>query len=339
MNNLKSFLLVFLLLAGFNSMAQSDTSKVVMITKQDGGQYTGIILSDDGREVLIDSREVGKIYIPKHLIKSIKDYDPDKGSVVNENIPNDPSADPPAETKPATTNPESDYEEMDYKNFMSTKYIQLDNAFPLRPGEAFIKFMPVGLEVQAPLSSRWMIGGMTSYIGAPLAIKTKYSIPVLDSSALSIDLTYGSMLFGSFYGVDARTGGGAASLTFSFGSRSTNFSLKGGYVLLHEFQQEWGWDPVTGQSFIIENGQRDYQSGFISFSGMTSINKRTQFVFDLFVASGTGGSLITGAAAMRFGPRPRHRFQAGIAIVAYDGFFFPLPIPTLSYSFIFPKLK
>jgi hypothetical protein len=336
MKMVKNLLVVFLLVVGFNGFSQADTSKTVLITKQDGGQYTGVILSDDGREVLLDSREIGKIYIPKILIKKIESYDPNKGAEVEENISNKPPEVAITEVKPI--NPD-DYKEMDYDNFMSTKYIQLDNAYPLRPGEAFMKFMPVGLEVQAPVSSRWMIGGMTSYIGAPLAIKTKYSIPFLDSSALSIDLTYGSMLFGSFYGYDARAGGGAASLTFSFGTRATNFSVKAGYALLHEHQESWQWDPITGQGFLLDNGDVQFHSGFISFSGMTSINKRTQFVFDLLVASGTGGSLITGAAAVRFGPKPRHRFQAGIAIIAYDDFFLPVPVPTLSYTFIFPKLK
>ena len=339
MKTVRNLLTILILFVGFNGFSQSDSTKTVLITKQDGGQYTGVIISDDGREVLLDSREVGKIYIPKHLIKSIKDYDPDKGATVDVNVPNDPPKDEIPTSDPPEKTEDDEYEEMDYDNFLSTKYIQLDNAYPLRPGEAFIKFMPVGLEVQAPLSSRWMIGGMTSYIGAPLAIKTKYSFPILDSSALSLDLTYGSMVFGGYVGEDGRTGGGAASMTFSFGSRTTNFSLKAGYALLHEHQVFWVWDPNFLEVEIIDNGVRQFHSGFVGFSGMTSINSRTQFVFDLLAASGTGGSLITGAAAMRFGPKPRHRFQAGIAIVAYDGFFFPLPIPTLSYTFIFPKLK
>lgn len=333
MKALKLILVLFIFSAGNAAFSQADTSKLVVITKQDGGQYTGIIISDDGREVLINSREVGKIYIPKHLIKKIEDFDPNKVVDEPKPQPTDQKTDNPKPIDP------DDYVEMDYENFMSTKYIQLDNAYPLRPGEAFIKFMPVGLEVQAPIKPNWMIGGMTSYIGAPLAIKTKYSFPIMDSAAFSLDLTYGSMVFGSFYGSDGRTGGGAASMTFSFGSRTNNFSLKAGYALLHEFQQQWEWDPFTQTGFLVSNGNVQYHSAFIAFSGMTSINRNTQFVFDLLAASGSGGSLITGAAAMRFGPKPRHRFQAGIALIVYDGFFLPLPVPTLSYTFIFPKLK
>ena len=52
----------------------SDTTKYLVV-KNDGNEYVGLILSDDGREVLIQTTSLGKIYIPKSDIKSIRPID------------------------------------------------------------------------------------------------------------------------------------------------------------------------------------------------------------------------------------------------------------------------
>ena len=49
----------------------TDTTKY-LIVKNDGNEYVGQILSDDGREVLIETKSLGKIYIPKSDIKSMR---------------------------------------------------------------------------------------------------------------------------------------------------------------------------------------------------------------------------------------------------------------------------
>ena len=43
-----------------------------VISRFNGGEYIGEIISDDGREILIITQSVGKIYIKKSLISSIK---------------------------------------------------------------------------------------------------------------------------------------------------------------------------------------------------------------------------------------------------------------------------
>lgn len=324
---LKIIFTSFLIIVSSVLFAQSDSTKKVLVTKHDGGMYSGIILSDDGREILLETKEIGKIYIPKHLIKTIETIQPTDQVYTDSTPKNYPLQQTETEN------------ELGYRNFMSTKYIQGDNAFPLRKGEAFIKFMPLGLETQFGIKKNWSIGAMTSYFGAPVALRSKLSFPTKDSNYFSLDVIYGSMMFGSLVGSGIGTGGGALSAGYTFGDRSTNFTLKTGFAFLHEQVETGWWDDVNwiwNQGPTIVYG---YPAGYISFSGMAEINKRSHFVFDLFAGAGTGGSIVATGAAFRFGPKPRHRFQLGLSFIVTDGFFIPVPIPNISYSFVLPQFK
>jgi hypothetical protein len=64
-----SLLLITILLivvSSLNTFGQSDTTKVKhVIIKHNGNEYIGVILSDDGREVLIETEKMGKVYKEK----------------------------------------------------------------------------------------------------------------------------------------------------------------------------------------------------------------------------------------------------------------------------------
>ena len=49
----------------------SSKENLLLITKNDGGEYIGEIISDDGREILIVTKSIGKLFINKSEIKSI----------------------------------------------------------------------------------------------------------------------------------------------------------------------------------------------------------------------------------------------------------------------------
>ena len=55
----------------FNSQETPKDTSLRLVEKIDGTQYIAKILSDDGREVLLDTEAMGKIYIPKSQIKRI----------------------------------------------------------------------------------------------------------------------------------------------------------------------------------------------------------------------------------------------------------------------------
>ena len=51
----------------------SDTTKkqLFLIRKTDGNELYGFIISDDGREILLETKTIGKVYINKSDIKEI----------------------------------------------------------------------------------------------------------------------------------------------------------------------------------------------------------------------------------------------------------------------------
>jgi hypothetical protein len=339
---LKIIAIFLLCWSPFHGLAQEDTSKIdkerMLVIKNDGARYIGYILSDDGREILIETESIGKLYIPKHLIKSISVYDPN-APVIKEEVVHEPKNQPdPIEEKVA------EEEAFKYETFTSTKYIQTDNAYPLRKGEAFMKFMPVGFEAQLPLTKNWSIGAISTYIGAPLGLKTKFSFPLKDSSYIGLDLNYGTMAFASIFGVDERNGGGYGSITYTFGSRPRNFSFKLGYAMIHRYWEEWLWDDITGDATIIGSYGVN-QFAFGNFGSMLQITERTALVMDFVLAYGEiqawGENFTTvfasASAAARFGPNPRHKFQLGGTLFVYDGFFVPIPVPNISYTYVFSE--
>jgi hypothetical protein len=66
------FFLLFTFILGFSKAQQNpvDTNTYV-VTKNNGMEYIGKILNDDGREILLETNTLGKIYITKSDIKSI----------------------------------------------------------------------------------------------------------------------------------------------------------------------------------------------------------------------------------------------------------------------------
>ena len=70
---LQFYLFAFFLVITCSLKAQqnpTDTNTYVVV-KNNGAEYIGKILNDDGREILLETKTLGKIYIIKSEIKSI----------------------------------------------------------------------------------------------------------------------------------------------------------------------------------------------------------------------------------------------------------------------------
>ena len=132
-----------------STQVSTDTTKYIVV-KHDGIEYVGLLLSDDGRELLIETKSLGKIYIPKSEIKSIKpvDYSEDiaQGVVTSAGV-------------------------------FTTRYQFSTNAFPIEKGENYAMINLYGPEVHFAVNKRFSLGIMASWIASPLVLAAKYTIP------------------------------------------------------------------------------------------------------------------------------------------------------------------
>ena len=73
----KIILLTGIIFLGFSFNAQENQEYVkeekslYLIKKTDGNELYGFIMSDDGREILLETKTIGKVYINKADIKEI----------------------------------------------------------------------------------------------------------------------------------------------------------------------------------------------------------------------------------------------------------------------------
>ena len=74
-NKICLFAILLFLFSAKLSVAQInpiDSNVFVKVEKFNGATYTGKIISDDGRELLLATNNIGRIFIPKNEIKTIR---------------------------------------------------------------------------------------------------------------------------------------------------------------------------------------------------------------------------------------------------------------------------
>ena len=79
------YISLLLILCSFLGFSQETTfnDSMVVITMHNGDMRIGNILSDDGREILFLSKDVGKIYLRKENVKSIVPYKSEDFQIVD----------------------------------------------------------------------------------------------------------------------------------------------------------------------------------------------------------------------------------------------------------------
>ena len=246
-------LLVALVLFGSLAWAQeqADTSQVIhKVIKQNGISFTGVILSQDAREVLIDSREMGPVYIPRHEIREIAQIQSGE--------------------KPMTG------------GLFSTRYFLTTNGFPVKKGENYIQWNLFGPDFQFGVARNFTVGIMTSWVGMPIIGTSKYSFHIAKNLNGGVGLLAGtgSWAFPEF----------GLVLPFGFityGDRINNINFSGGYGALFFERDKPVLINVSNEyqvnGYEFQKVKDSEGRALISLAGMFRLNNKFSFVFDSFI--------------------------------------------------------
>jgi len=192
--------LSLILLIGFtdkiNAQAENDNTTYLVI-KNDGSRYVGQIVSQDSREVILLTKELGEIAIPKHEIKEIRELSTGE---VNE------------DGTLKTSNP------------FATRYYITTNAQAISKGDNYIIWNLYGPDIQFGVSDNFGVGLMTSWFGSPIIGSAKYSLVRDKKIGVAVGTLLGTGSWASpQYGIAVPFG------SFTYGSIEKNVSLSLGY--------------------------------------------------------------------------------------------------------------
>lgn len=343
---------LFLLFTGFTQAQEpSDTTKKerVIVTTQDGKQRVGVVISDDGRELLLLTEDIGKIYIRKDQISSIKQFDQAQVEMINDEY--------------STVGP------------FTTRYYFTTNALPIKKNEDYAMIHLYGPEVHFSLSDRFSIGIMTSWIASPFIVAAKYTIPTKNEK---INFGLGTMLGSSGYLNTFRGYGGLHWGMVTFGNRSNNLTVSAGFTYVQAGNQSE--EPVPGVyyaepteyypslTYETVNGAFMTAPAF-GIGGIAKVGKKASFIFDSMVffyslngsserkynetynpitgvtssvvvsevETNTGGTVFFLMPGMRFQGGENNAFQVALAGVTRikNGDINAFPIPMCSWFFKF----
>ncbi len=206
----KIILLTGIIFLGFSFKAQENQEYVkeekslYLIKKTDGNELYGFIMSDDGREILLETKTIGKVYINKADIKEIIDT---KKILSSEDINS------------------GTYTEFRASGPFTTRYYFTNNALPVKKGEDYAMLHLFGPEVHFSVNDKISVGVMATWIASPIGLVVKGNVYSKEKFHLSL----GTIMASSGYINQASTFGGLHWLTMTVGDRSSNFSFSGGY--------------------------------------------------------------------------------------------------------------
>jgi hypothetical protein len=259
--------------------AENQVQKLSIVIKNDGTEFIGYILSQDEREVLIETQNIGRVVIPKHEIREIREVtqrDMRDGVYVGSNI-------------------------------FSSRYFLTTNGLSMKKGEHYALINWYGPEAHFSLADNFTLGGMTTWVGVPVILSMKYSIPVTDNFHIGLGVLAGTLSWYDFGSVGAL---GYASLTI--GDHNNNLTLSGGYAGITNGEDVSGSDPL------------------LSVAGMVRLGKNISLVGDTFFYAGSDFLAIF-IPGLRFSRSESKAFQFGFAGAIIEGELVPFPIPMLGW--------
>lgn len=271
--------------------------KLMLIIKNDGTEFMGNILSQDAREVLIETKKMGQVMIPKHEIKEIREIKEGEVSGSGEYLP---------------------------AEIFSTRYFNTTNGFPIKKGESYIQFGLFGGEFQFAAAKNLSLGIMTSWLGIPIIGSAKYSIELGKNIHLGLGTLIGS---GSWAFPKLFIALPYGALTF--GDRRININFSGGYGAYWYEGSSYSrvLFSVAGMAKVGRKVSLVFDSFIIpssTYTFTTSGTLRNSSSIDKV-------NLIVLIPGIRFQTSQNNAFQFGFTGMFVDGKAVPFPIPVIQW--------
>lgn len=234
-------------------------SQLYQIVKINNMEYIGYILSDDGRELLIETQKLGKIYIPKSDIRNIEKISDAKSIVHGDYFGNSP---------------------------FTTRYVFTTNALPLRKGQNYARASLIGPEVHFALTNHLSVGLMTTWAVSPFILVGKYSFQTKNPN---INLSLGTMMGTSGWMNNMKTWGGIHFGSITYGNAKDNISFSGGYGYALSGLSEPLALPGVYNSYAAYSSSMVSQplpaakGPIISIAGITKVGAKASFIFDSMI--------------------------------------------------------
>lgn len=276
-NLLLTILLVFTVQAISAQVKTEQQDSLVVITMNSGEVRIGKILSDDGREILLESKDIGKIYIRKENIKNIAPFEQEDFQDVQ------------GELRAAGP--------------FTTRYCFTTNSLPIKKGENYAMVNLYGPEVHFAVNNRLSLGIMSTWIGSPMLLAAKFTIPTKNEK---LNFGVGTLFGTSGYLNTFRGLGGLHWGMVTYGDRMRNITFSAGFSYIKtgttnyniEYPagtypaQQADWDP---NQYIFDYPQ--YKEVNIEnpistapafgISGITKVGKKASLIFDAMVFIGS----------------------------------------------------
>lgn len=255
-------LLFFLLISSipFNFSAQENPNdkapKTFLIILNDGTQKSGKIISDDGRELLLESDKIGKIYIAKSNIREIKEFKQEEIVLMDG--------------------------EIILESPFTTRYAFTSNAFPLKKNVNYAMISLYGPEVHFAVTNRFSLGVMSTWIGSPLALNAKYSFPTKDKE---LNYSIGIIAGTSGYIFKGQGFGTLGWGTITIGNRMQNISVSAGYGSIGNLSDatKYRGGALLSLAGITKIGKK----ASLIFDSMLSETQKTESVYTPITTSTT----------------------------------------------------
>jgi hypothetical protein len=271
----KFFSLLLFLCVGFQfselvaQVTPADTN-LYRVVKYNNQEYIGRILNDDGREVLLETSKLGKIYIVKADIESI--------TIVHREI---------------------DFVDDEYRGtgVFTTRYQFSTNAFPLQKHENYALVNLYGPEVHFSVSKNLSVGVMATWIASPIVLALKYSVPTRNEK---LNFGFGTLLGSVGYLNQGKGYGGLHWGMVTYGDRKNNVTISLGYSYLNTGMRTGEQMYVPGTYPAVNNfGYPDFatltpvnfkvptiKAPILGVAGVASVGKKASFVVDMMFMFG-----------------------------------------------------